>query len=49
MKKYQGIEYADKIAKEFAQKAKDKLSHFPDSTSKVALATLVDYIVDRQK
>ncbi len=49
VKKYQGIEYADKIAKEFAQKAKDKLSHFPDSTSKVALATLVDYIVDRQK
>jgi octaprenyl-diphosphate synthase len=44
-----GIEYANKIAKEYAYKAKDSISIFNSSESKIALETLVDFVVERKK
>ena len=43
-----GIEYADKIAHDFAQKAKNSLSIFDDSESQSALESLVDFVIERK-
>lgn len=43
-----GIEYADLIAKEYAEKAKNCLSRFNDSDSKEALLKLVDFVIQRK-
>ncbi len=44
-----GIEYADKIAKEFAAEAKSRLSIFPGGETRGALEKLLDFVVDRKK
>jgi len=43
-----GIEYAEKAAEEYAAKAKECLTIFPDSDSKKALLTLVDFVINRK-
>ncbi|MCX6149906.1 MAG: polyprenyl synthetase family protein [Ignavibacteriales bacterium] len=47
VKKYNGIEYAEKIALEFSKTAKANLAAFPDSPSKTSLEALADFIVER--
>ena len=42
-----GIEYAEKVMDDYAQKAKDLLASFPSSDVKQALIAYVDYVVDR--
>ncbi len=42
-----GIEYSYRIAKEYAAKAKDNLSVFPDSIVKGHLFSIVDFVIDR--
>ncbi len=44
-----GIEYSQKIALEYSQKAKKCLEIFDDSPSKKSLLKLVDYVIDREK
>ncbi|MFA8341549.1 MAG: polyprenyl synthetase family protein [Rhodothermaceae bacterium] len=44
-----GIDYADKIAREYAQKARECLQLFDDSENKTALLELVDFVIDRKK
>lgn len=46
-KKNGGIEYAEKVMNDYAQKAKGLLEPFPDSDAKQALYTYVDYVVGR--
>ena len=43
-----GIEYAEKMAAEYAAKAKECLSIFSESESKSALTSLVDFVVERK-
>jgi octaprenyl-diphosphate synthase len=43
-----GIEYAIEISHDYSQRAKDALKIFPESPSKIALAALVDFIIDRK-
>ncbi|MEE9429881.1 MAG: polyprenyl synthetase family protein [Melioribacteraceae bacterium] len=49
VEKYNGIEYANSVALEYSQKAKKELSVFPASESKLALETLVDFVIERKK
>ncbi len=42
-----GIEYSYKVANEFADKAKNALSIFPDSDAKAHLCNVVDFVVVR--
>jgi len=35
------------VAKNFTDKAKESLSIFPESESKIALVSLVDFVIDR--
>lgn len=44
-----GIAYAEKIAKEYAEKAKLCLAPFPDNASKTSLSTLVDFVIERKQ
>ena len=44
-----GIEYSQKIAEEYSQKAKNCLNIFDNSDSKTSLIQLVDYVVEREK
>lgn len=44
-----GIEYADKTARNYAEKAKECLTIFEDSVHKTALLDLVDFVIDRKK
>ncbi len=44
-----GIQYSQKVAEEYSQKAKKCLSVFDNSDSKTALMQLVDYVVVREK
>ena len=44
-----GIEYSQKIAEEYSQKAKYCLNIFEDSDSKSSLIKLVNYVIDREK
>ena len=48
VKDKKGIEYADSIAAEYCQKAKNCLSVFPDSIVKFSLLDLVDFVVERK-
>ncbi|MCS6988953.1 MAG: polyprenyl synthetase family protein [Chloroherpetonaceae bacterium] len=43
-----GIEYAERTAKKFAQKALDALAPFPDSPSKRAMERFINFAVSRQ-
>lgn len=47
--KYKGIEYAGKVAQEYADKALATLDRFDDTPSKEALNYLVSYVVERNK
>jgi octaprenyl-diphosphate synthase len=44
-----GINYAEKISKEYAEKAKQNLSAFQESETKSALEDLVTFVVERTK
>ncbi len=44
-----GIEYSQKIAHEYSEKAKNCLNIFEDSDSKSSLIKLVNYVIDREK
>lgn len=48
VKNNNGIEYANSLAAQYAMKAKEALNVLPDSPSKIALATLVDFVIDRK-
>ena len=43
-----GIEYSYKVAKEYSDNAKENLKIFPNSDSRKALETLVDFVIDRK-
>lgn len=43
-----GIDSALKVAQKFSNQAKDSLKIFPDSQSKLALTTLVDFVTERK-
>ncbi|MFA4924609.1 MAG: polyprenyl synthetase family protein [Ignavibacteriaceae bacterium] len=43
-----GIVYAEKIAKDYAGKAKKCLESFPESPSKAALSSLIDFVIERK-
>lgn len=45
--KYDGINYANNIALDYSEKAKENLNIFPDCTSKTALQALVDFVIAR--
>lgn len=44
-----GIDYAEKVARDYATKAVQSLNIFPDSPAKDSLILLTDYVVERQK
>ncbi|MCB0732103.1 MAG: polyprenyl synthetase family protein [Ignavibacteriae bacterium] len=46
--KFNGIEYASKVAEEYGNKAKDSLSQFENSESKIALEALIDFVITRK-
>ncbi len=48
VKNRKGIEYADSMASEYSEKAKNCLSVFPDSVVKTSLLNLVDFVVERK-
>jgi len=48
VKGYKGIEYSLQTAGTYSLKAKEALSIFPDSQSKIAMEALVDFIIDRK-
>ncbi|MEJ2617350.1 MAG: polyprenyl synthetase family protein [Ignavibacteriaceae bacterium] len=43
-----GIEYASQTAVNYSQKAKESLKSFPDSPGKIALESLVDFVINRK-
>ncbi len=43
-----GIEYSFETAQKYSEKAKESLSVFPDSQSKIALQAFVDFVIDRK-
>jgi octaprenyl-diphosphate synthase len=43
----QGIDYAEKIMQDYANKAKSMLSCYPESNVKSALLDYVDYVINR--
>ncbi|MCL5029736.1 MAG: polyprenyl synthetase family protein [Bacteroidetes bacterium] len=43
-----GINYSFETAQNYSRKAKEMLSIFPDSQSKIALEALVDFVIDRK-
>lgn len=48
VKRYDGINYAEKVAEEYAQKAKNCLNGFEFSEAKESLINLVDFVVKRK-
>lgn len=48
VKKYDGINYSEMIAKEYSQKATNSLKLFDDSSIKLAMESLVDFVVERK-
>ncbi len=48
VKEKNGIEYAYSISRKFALEAKNSLSVFPDSQTKLALESLVDFVTERK-
>jgi len=49
VKRKGGIEYSEKIAFEYSQKAISKLENFTESDSKTALIELANYVIERKK
>jgi octaprenyl-diphosphate synthase len=49
VKEYGGIDYADRVAKEYRDRAVDCLADFPDSEAKRALTDLATFVVSRSK
>jgi len=49
VKRKGGIDYSEKVAWEYSQKAITKLENLPDSDSKKALIELVNYVLERKK
>jgi octaprenyl-diphosphate synthase len=45
--KYDGINYASKVALNYSERAKENLKIFPEGSSKSALQSLVDFIISR--
>ena len=43
-----GIKYALETAVNYSNKAKDSLKSFPDSPGKMALESLVDFVINRK-
>jgi octaprenyl-diphosphate synthase len=48
VKENKGIEYAASVSKDFSLKAKKSLEIFPDSQIKLAMETLIDFVVERK-
>lgn len=48
VKEKKGIEYAYSISRKYALEAKNSLSIFPDSQTKLALESLVDFVTERK-
>jgi len=48
VKESKGIEYAYSVARKYTQEAKKCLDDFPASESKLALESLVDFVIDRK-
>ncbi len=48
VKESKGIEYAYSVARKYTQEAKKCLEKFPTSESKLALESLVDFVIDRK-
>ena len=48
VKQHDGLNYALNTASEYAKKAKEALQIFPDSQSKLALESLVDFVLNRK-
>jgi octaprenyl-diphosphate synthase len=49
VKEYGGIDYADRVAKEYRDRAIASLADFPDSEAKTALTDLAAFVVSRSK
>jgi octaprenyl-diphosphate synthase len=49
VKKSGGIEYAEKVMRQFQQEASDILNEFPESIYKQSLSQLVKYTIERRK
>jgi octaprenyl-diphosphate synthase len=43
-----GIEYALTTAQNYSDRAKNSLTHLPDSPSKIALEALIDFVIERK-
>ncbi|MGQ9798048.1 MAG: polyprenyl synthetase family protein [Ignavibacterium sp.] len=48
VRKHNGIEYAYSVSRKFADEAKNALSIFPDSQIKIALLSLIDFVIERK-
>jgi octaprenyl-diphosphate synthase len=48
VRQYNGIDYAVKTAQMYSLKAKEALKILPDSQSKIALESLVDFVIERK-
>lgn len=48
VRKNNGINYASEVAKEYSHNAKKQLEIFPSLTSRIALESLVDFVLDRR-
>ena len=48
VRKNNGIQYASETAANYSMKAKESLKKFPDSPSKMALESLVDFVISRK-
>lgn len=44
-----GIDYSERIALDYAEKAKNELSIFPDTASKKSMIDIVDFVINRKK
>ena len=49
VKKNNGIEFAQSVAEDYANKAKESLSRFPKSESRDSLEALANFVVERKK
>lgn len=43
-----GIDYADQVAKDYANKAREAIKDFPDCESKKSIDMLVDFVIERK-
>lgn len=48
VKQKNGLQYAEKVMKEYQQKALDIIKHYPESEYKKALTLMVNYVIDRK-